>query len=381
MTDARTQFLIQILDKIGGPLAAAVAAGPTLDSEAAGAQRLAELLNRSVQLGLSVAADMNVRDEGQADGVHLSLAAFASPLMAGQYLLSGQVPGDAEIKRLTTSMQAVLTFADNFTPAADSTLRIENSEPGASPADESLIYVQTLNAFAPVFQVVNDYAFGKPEAKVIQEIATRIWAKASEMRGELFGSDMPMKAKHQTDLVLMRLLCGLYASCHNAEVRRLMTLPEQSRASAKVSMDPVWVAFDKQASMAMIVAGQLIPDSKGASSGKVAPVVNAPASAAKAVPSAPSSSAPPAIAALAKKPATTTAVATPLTATSSDTSGLPPAIQLLAGKNSEKSPAAVAAASQKPAESKIPENTVASGGNPMAFFAPGAKKGDEEDVA
>jgi hypothetical protein len=376
MTDARTQFLIQILDKIGGPLAAAVAAGPTLDSEAAGAQRLAELLNRSVQLGLSVAADMNVRDEGQADGVHLSLAAFASPLMAGQYLLSGQVPGEAEIKRLTTSMQAVLTFADNFTPAADSTLRIANTEPGASPADEALIYVQTLNAFAPVFQVVNDYAFGKPEAKIIQEIATRIWAKASEMRGELFGSDMPVKTKHQTDLVLMRLLCGLYASCHNAEVRRLMTLSEQSRANAKVSMDPVWVAFDKQASMAMIVASQLIPHQKGgAATGKVAPAVTT-----SAAPAPTAGGAPPAIAALAKAPVAAASV--PTSTTSSAASGLPPAIQLLAGKNAAKAPAAaVAASAPKPPKSNVSENKAAPGGNPMSFFAPGAKKDSEEDVA
>jgi len=373
MTDARTQFLIQILDKIGGPLAAAVAAGPTLDSESAGAQRLAELLNRSVQLGLSVAADMNVRDEGQADGVHLSLAAFASPLMAGQYLLSGQVPGDADIKRLTTSMQAVLTFADNFTPAADSTLRIQNSEPGASPADESLIYVQTLNAFAPVFQVVNDYAFGKPEAKVIQEIATRIWAKASEMRGELFGGDMPVKTKHQTDLVLMKLLCGLYASCHNAEVRRLMGLSEQSRTSTKVSMDPVWIAFDKQASMAMIVAGQLIPDAKGGSSANtVAPAARATTS---------TGSAPPAIAALAKSPATTQAAPKTAAADKSSGSDLPSAIQLLAGKNTTKAPAAVAALAKKPAAPDVPENQPASSGNPMAFFAPGARKDSEDDVA
>ncbi|MDB5491591.1 MAG: hypothetical protein JWO78_1440 [Micavibrio sp.] len=375
MTDARTQFLIQILDKIGGPLAAAVAAGPTLDSESAGAQRLAELLNRSVQLGLSVAADMNVRDEGQADGVHLSLAAFASPLMAGQYLLSGQVPGDAEIKRLTTSMQAVLTFADNFTPAADSTLRIQNSEPGAAPADEPLIYVQTLNAFAPVFQVVNDYAFGKPEAKVIQEIATRLWAKASEMRGDLFGSDMPVKLKHQTDLVLMRLLCGLYAACHNAEVRRLMSLSEQARTSTKVSMEPVWVAFDKQASMAMIVAGQLIPDTKGGtSSGPAAPAASVPAAPPSGA-SAGKPAAPPAISALAKKPAAEKPATPPAD------NALPAAIQLLAGKNAAKAPAAVSAASTPPAV-KIPENKAAAGVNPMAFFAPGAQKdSDEEDVA
>lgn len=346
MTDARTQFLIQILDKIGGPLAAAVAAGPTLDSEAAGAQRLAELLNRSVQLGLSVAGEMNVRDEGQADGVHLSLAAFASPLMAGQYLVSGRVPGDAEIKKLTASMQSVLAFADNFTPAADSSLRIDNAEPGDAPADEYLIYVQTLNAFAPVLQVVNDYAFGKPESKVIQDVAARLKSKAAEMREDLFGTGMKPKEIARCELVLMKLLCGLYAACHTAEVRRLMSLSEQARTIAVITIDPVWAAFDKQASMAMVVAGQLIPDGKGIF-GKSPNVISAQA-VTKSSP--PSSNAAP-----------------------------PEAIQFLAGKKTATPPAAISA---MPRETNIPENNMGNKTNPMAFFAPGAKKDSgEEDVA
>lgn len=359
MTDARTQFLIQILDKIGGPLAAAVAAGPTLDSEAAGAQRLAELLNRSVQLGLSVAGEMNVRDEGQADGVHLSLAAFASPLMAGQYLVSGRVPNDAEIKRLTSSMQAVLAFADNFTPAADSALRVQNTEPGDAPADETLIYVQILNAFAPIIQVVNDYAFGKPESKVIQEIASRLKTKAAEMREDLFGNALSPKDKSRCELVLMKLLCALYASCHTAEVRRLMSLSEQARTIAVITIDPVWAAFDKQASMAMVVAGQLLPDAKG----NVTQTSVAPASAASKI--AP----------------VTSSVSASSGASPSSAGGLPSAIQLLAGKNAAKSAPAEAKTAQN-APFKIPENNAGDKPNPMAFFAPGAQKeSGEEDVA
>lgn len=346
MTDPRTQFLIQVLDKIGGPLTSAVAAGPALESEAAGAQRLAELLNRSVQLGLSVADQMNVRDEGQADGVHLSLTAFASPLMAGQYLLSGRVPGDTEIKRLSTALQAVLTFADNFTPAADSTLRIQSTEAGSQPADEAVIYVQTLTAFGPVFQVVNDYAFGKSENKIIQDISTRLLNKATELREGLFGTEQPIKTRRQIDLVLMKLLCNLYASCHTAEVRRLMALSDQAKAGVAISLDPVWAAFDKQAAMAKVVAEQIVPIEKSETSSAETIQRGVQKAATKITESK-----------------------TPAKAAGGGIPGMP----LKTPVKGREGPKKTSIPEKKPPDSNKP--------NPMAFFAPGAKDEADEDEA
>lgn len=264
MIDQRTQFLIQILDKIGGPLTAAVAAGPHIESESDSAQRVAELLNRSVQLGLSVAQQMNVRDAGQADGVHLSLAAFSGPLMAGQYIVSGKVPSESDIKKLTTSLQAVLTFADNFTPAIDSTQRLQKSDAVSHLNDDALIYAQTLNAFAPVIQVVSEYAFGKPEGKLILDIASRLMDQVTPLREHLFGPDLSDELRHQADIILMKTLCGLYAAIHGGETRRLMALPDQARSSITVSMDPVWEGFDRQLAMVKLIAEQLVPDGKPA---------------------------------------------------------------------------------------------------------------------
>lgn len=263
--DQRTQFLIQVLEKIGGPLTSAATILPQKgdDGSAQDAKRVAELLNRSVQLGLSVAEGMNVRDESQADGVHLSLAAFSSPLIAGQYMATGRVPGDLEIRRLSGALQAVLTFADSFTPAADSSLRLQNIDAGATPADEALIHVQMLTAFAPVFQVVSGYAFGRQENKLIQEIATRLTARAETMRTQIFGDALPPKAAKQAELVLLKVLCGLYAAAHANETQRLMTLPDNDRATASVSVDGVWTLFDRSADMARVVAESIIPPLQG----------------------------------------------------------------------------------------------------------------------
>ena len=51
--DQRTQFLLQVLEKIGSPLTMAVAAVPG-NQAGSEAQRVAELLNKSVQLGLAL---------------------------------------------------------------------------------------------------------------------------------------------------------------------------------------------------------------------------------------------------------------------------------------------------------------------------------------
>lgn len=282
--DQRTQFLIQVLEKIGGPLTAAVTVLPGQEGGLAqDAKRVAELLNRSVQLGLSVAEGMNVRDEAQADGVHLSLAAFSSPLIAGHYMASGRVPGDLEIRRLSGALQAVLTFADTFTPAADSTLRLQNTDAGTTPADEALIHIQMLTAFAPVFQVVSSYAFGRPENKLIQEIAATLVERAASLREEIFGADLPAKSARQVELVLLRVLGSLYASAHAMEMQKLMALGDAARASGSgVSMDPIWAAFDRGADMARLVAEQIVPPPKtagnpGSGGGlKAAPPVSPP---------------------------------------------------------------------------------------------------------
>lgn len=271
--DQRTAFLIQVLERIGTPLATAVTALPVPDAGATAdaalrhdAQRVAELLNRAVQLGLSVADSMNVRDAARADGVHLSLAAFASPLVAGHFMASGgRIPGDADIKRLTTALQAVLTFADNFTPAADTTLRLDNMTPGDRPADDHLVHVQMLQAFSPVLQVIGEYAFARPENKLLQDVSTRLLIRAEDLRKAMFGTGLSPRDARQADLVLLNLVCGLYATSHRMEMMRLMTMDEKTRAGTVVTMDGVWTLFDKRVEMVRLMAEQIIPAAGGVS--------------------------------------------------------------------------------------------------------------------
>lgn len=268
MMDQRTKFLLQTLEKIGAPLTMAAVTVPE-QNPGQDAQRAAELLNKSVQLGLTLAEAMRVRDESQADGVHLALTAFAGPLIAGQTMATGRVPGDLEIRRMSGALQAVLAFADRFTPAADTVLRLENNETTADPADETMIHVQMLNAFAPVLQAVSQYAFGRQEPKLIQEIGARITSQAADLGVRIFGADQPPRIARRIELVLVRLLAGIYAAAHMEEMARLMSLSDQDRnqamsASGGVPMDPIWTAFNRRAEMVRVLAETIVPSPRSA---------------------------------------------------------------------------------------------------------------------
>ena len=93
--DQRSEFLLELLDKLGAPLMDAMQrSGP---SELEGAETLAALLGQSVQMGLSLAQKMDLKEEGEdkesdSDAVRLSLSAMAGQFVAGSYVRQGHVP-------------------------------------------------------------------------------------------------------------------------------------------------------------------------------------------------------------------------------------------------------------------------------------------------
>jgi hypothetical protein len=170
-----------------------------------------------------------------------------------------------------------MTFADGFSPAADTTLRLENTEAGSDHADDVQVQVQMLNAFAPVLQAVAQYTFGRPDHKLVQEVGARIIQYAEDACAEIFGSALPAREKARVTLVLLRLMAGIYAAAHMGEMARLMSLPEADRnrvlgGVGGVSMDPIWATVDRQVEMMHVLARSLLPaEGGGASASKAAP--------------------------------------------------------------------------------------------------------------
>ncbi|MBI4031997.1 MAG: hypothetical protein HY370_10010 [Proteobacteria bacterium] len=269
----RAYFLLQVLEKIGVPLLDAAAAR----NDGGGvkeAERVAELLGKAVQMSVALSGAVESRDKsGNSDAVRVALASLSSSIIAGYYSQTGKVPGDADMKRLTAALEAVLIFADNFTAAADETARLERLSPDMAVADEGQIGLQYISVFIPLVDAVSRFSFGQPEKKLAQDIASRLAAQAEAMRKNML-PDLDGGREKRADLIILDGLVRLYVRCHEAEMRRLAGLDEDKR-TASLSMDPVWKAFDKEAGMLESLAGSMVP-SGGFSSGNGGGVLKSP---------------------------------------------------------------------------------------------------------
>jgi hypothetical protein len=142
------------------------------------------------------------------------------------------------------------------------------------------VHVQTLNAFAPMLQAVSQYTFGRSDQKLVQEVGAKIIARARAERVGIFGDAMNARQACRAELVLVRLMAGIYASAHMGEMARLMSLSESDRAKAMagpggVAMDRIWAAFDRQIEMMHVLAEHIVPSDAmdgGAASSSGGPV-------------------------------------------------------------------------------------------------------------
>ena len=257
----------------GGPQGAAPAAATAAGDMAAEATRMAELLSRTVQVGIGLAGSMDLQNDAtQGDSIRLALMAVAGPLVANQYLLSGRVPGEAEVKRMASALEAVLIFADNFSPAAENVMRLEALAPGAGPADSDQVHIQYVSALVPVVNVIAAFPFGRSEKVLLQEVTGTLVKRARAMNAALSQDPASPAAFSRAELSLLQTLAMLYAQAHNMETFRLMAMDEQSRSRVMqaqggvLSMEPVWALFETRAAMLGILTKAVFAQGGGASS-------------------------------------------------------------------------------------------------------------------
>ncbi len=270
--DDRTAFLVQILEKLGAPLMAAVGEvscrrpeNGDEESSPQEAERVAVLLSKSVQVGVSLSDSLDLKDAD--DSSRLALTVLAGSLVAGQYKLTGQVPGDQDIKRLVVALEAVLSFADNFVPAADAVAQLKNLEAGDVFFDESQANLQYVGALIPVVNVVAAFSFGQPENKLLQDVAGRLVARAESVRLSLLGDGGSDEGLKRAALQILKGLVVLYVQCHKIEMERLTTLDEKEKTETQEgsvsSIDRVWGLFEVRAAMLEVLGKSTIQGDVG----------------------------------------------------------------------------------------------------------------------
>lgn len=370
-------FAIRLLEKIGAPLVAAIESAPPEgdNPEVGAAEMMAKMLGQAVQISIKLSTALQAEEtEEQADSTRLSMAAIATPLLADFYVKNKRVPEEADITRMTKSLEAVIGFADKFTPAADGQSRLTTIDNEIPFFDATQAILTTMQALTPALLAISEFSFGQSDTKLMQEVSTKLEEKAAELAGS------PENKLGQ--ILVLKSLATIYAGCHRAEVEKMSSGDNQGEAP---SMTPVWEAFEKRTMMMQALVGQNVQSETVESSGEgapVAPVAEQPVTEASPAQAAPT----PAEIPVTPPPAAPAQNAAPA-------AGGSPMGFFKPGGNTDAVPAQAAPATpppvtpaaepeQKPEEAKDQtasnfDSTSAPPANPMGFFKPGAKKEDE----
>lgn len=292
----RHSYLLSIFEKLGTPLLAAVAEATERDRlvalqqgqknfeipEAEEAERIASLLKSSAEMGFSLSRQVDLRmlDGSAADGVRLTLATIAAPLVANLYRVNGRIPSTADIDRMVSAMQAVTLFADNYNAAADANVRLQSLEHDFAPADNAQVQLMALSALMPAINAVCTFSFGQPEKNLLQDVMTRLNATARGLHNEMFVG-MSERDGLRAEITLLRAAANLYSQAHFTEMSKLMFLDEAERDSVDLGskLQELWAIVDKRLAMLRVLAETLTSGSTGTGSvsgGAAAPAVQQP---------------------------------------------------------------------------------------------------------
>lgn len=268
----RIAYLSQIVDKIGSPLLLSIletaARNPgarSAESMKDDAQKLAELLSRTVMLSIDLGKMIEIEKSSpeHTESLRVAMAGLASPIVGRQYEQLRRPPAEADLKKVSGALEAVLAFADNFSPSPENAIRLNLLNATGTPADAHQVTIQYLQAFVPIAGAIAVFPFGQPERKMIQDTAERINQRASEMVGYVFGDTISTDQRKLTELAFVKSLAEFYSSCHEREMERFTAGGKTDAAAQQRAIAGIWTDFEARASMLETLAASLTPDHAG----------------------------------------------------------------------------------------------------------------------
>lgn len=368
MTTQQTEYFLQIFKTIGAPLVGAALSRVQdgQDAPKAVAQTVAELLTKSVQLGIDIGAIVELEKQGdKAESARIATTGMAGDMLGGFYALQGRLPEAADMQRITEGLRAVKEFSATFEASADATLRLESIKAKGQAVDALQSQIQVLSAFVPVIEALTNFPLGVDPKADMQSIAQTLTQRVTPIAQSLTPSD--------PDSIMARgLMVGaanLYAQCHEA-------IGAQS-AGQPLDSAKIWQRFDTQLQILEALAQSIVSDGAPApSAASASPVSPPPASAASPVPPA----SPPVFSqpASAEKPPEAPAAEQPVKKPQIFSAPVKsPVEQMVAPLTPPVDPPSEVVPAQPPAEpsssppveqSEPPSPPAGAGANPMSFF-------------
>ncbi|MFN3700827.1 MAG: hypothetical protein ACK4VI_04800 [Alphaproteobacteria bacterium] len=290
----RILYLAQIIEKIGAPLLVSVLSSmSTNDPSSASpdeaikseAHKIAKLLGKTVQLSIELGhiVEIDKSDPAQIESLRVALAGLSGPMIASLYSNTGRTPAEADLKKMSGALEAVMTFSDNFSPSDESTTRLKTLQADARPTDHHQTNLQYLQAFVPVADAIAGFSFGQTEKKMMQDAAEKINTKARQLSQSIADkapSSLDIEAQKPLTLALVKALADIFTLCHRAEMKKIMALQDPDISAQTNSLASLWDNFELRAAMLETLADHLfagnIASSAQSSGNKVASPLSQP---------------------------------------------------------------------------------------------------------
>lgn len=93
----------------------------------------------------------------------------------------------------------------------------------------------------------------------MQDVADKINSKAKQIQQDIFGDNLDGNQKKLCELALVKSLADLYASCHKAEMNKLITMQEPDATAQQNALQSVWTNFDTRAEILSTMAQNMAP--------------------------------------------------------------------------------------------------------------------------
>lgn len=251
--DQRTEYLVQIMEKIGAPLVAALRNGERKADPKADAQAVAQMLSSSVQMSIDIgkAMKLNMSDPDQSDRFRLALMGLSGPLVAGHFSNKGAVPSDDDKKSLLAGLGAVLSFSDNFGASAQNIAALKEQDEKPDPSAMEQLMIRSVHIFVPVIQAHAAHPAGKDLKAGLEETARALIADSKEF-SEALPLDLTSGDAGLYKLMVTQMLADLYAQAHKDSAAEK---PENIQERA-------WEIYNLRRGMLASLIENLIPGSK-----------------------------------------------------------------------------------------------------------------------
>lgn len=269
--NTKSQFTLQVFEKIGTPLFASVnevaargiMTGQVKDmpSDIEIAETVAKLLTSLTQSGTKLSEKIGLTNtDPDSDDLQIAMAGILSPIIANLYQVSGHPPKEPDLDRVLSSFDTVASFSENFTSTKEGAETLNNLSSNTQQ-NKTLRYTM---AMVPLVNSVAAFSFGEDPDKLLKKISERLTKTAKEIAETI--TEKPVD-----EIAILNGLVTIYSQCHFSEMARIMSMTDEQRQGNTVTVDSVWSMVDQRIDMLKILVEAISNPTAIATPEKTAP--------------------------------------------------------------------------------------------------------------